>query len=104
MSHLNKRLHHNVMRVLLRSGMWLWLIVAACYPVSAADYRPPAGTHPARAAEKEAVLPGGRIVRPLGKQFVTGPGPFGLAISPGGGMVVSANGGPNKYSLTILDK
>ena len=49
-------------------------------------------------------MPGGRIVTPLGQQYVTGPGPFGLAISPSGDLVVSANGGPDRYSLTVLRK
>jgi YVTN family beta-propeller protein len=51
-----------------------------------------------------SVLPGGRIIAPLGSQFVTGPGPFGIAVSPSGRTVVSANGGPDKYSLTILER
>jgi DNA-binding beta-propeller fold protein YncE len=52
----------------------------------------------------ESILPGGRIIAPLGRQYPTGPGPFGLAISPNGGIVVSANGGPQRYSLTVLRK
>jgi YVTN family beta-propeller protein len=70
----------------------------------AADDSAPAGSRPARASDSEAILPGGRIVRPLGQQYTTGPGPFGLAISPDGNLVVSANGGPDKYSLTTLHK
>jgi YVTN family beta-propeller protein len=72
--------------------------------MNGADYSAPAGTRPARISETEAILPGGRMVRPLGRQYTTGPGPFGLAISPNGNLVVSANGGPDKYSLTILQK
>jgi len=65
----------------------------------------PAGMRPAmRRPGAESTLPGGRIVAPLGRQFTTGPGPFGLAVSPSGETVVSANGGPQRYSLTLLDK
>ncbi len=69
-----------------------------------ADYSAPAGTRPAKISDVETILPGGRMVRPLGQQYTTGPGPFGLAISPNGKLIVSANGGPDKYSLTLLQK
>ncbi|MEK7404939.1 MAG: alkaline phosphatase family protein [Acidobacteriota bacterium] len=69
------------------------------------DYVAPAGTRPAqRRPGARSTLPGGRFIEPLGRQYSTGPGPFGLAVSPSGSMVVSANGGPNRYSLTFLDK
>jgi len=69
------------------------------------SYSAPAGTRPAmRRPGAESTLPGGRIIAPLGRQFTTGPGPFGLAVSPTGKTVVSANGGPQRYSLTVLAK
>jgi DNA-binding beta-propeller fold protein YncE len=64
----------------------------------------PAGNRQAERADSgTSVLPGGRYITPLGEQFFTGPGPFGLAISPSGQFVVSADGGPNRYALTVLD-
>jgi len=51
-----------------------------------------------------SVLPGGRIIAPLGEQYVTGPGAFGLALSPSGREIVTANGGPWRESLTILER
>jgi DNA-binding beta-propeller fold protein YncE len=64
----------------------------------------PAGNRPAQRSDSgTSVLPGGRFITPLGAQFFTGPGPFGLAISPGGRFVVTADGGPNRYGLTVLD-
>ena len=51
-----------------------------------------------------AILPGGRIILPAGEQFITGSGPFGLAVSPEGKTVVTANGGPGRNSLTILQR
>src|ERR1700722_3230314 len=51
-----------------------------------------------------SILPGGRVIAPIGVQYSTGPGPFGLAISPSGKTVVTANSGPERFSLTILDR
>src|SRR5512135_269776 len=82
---------------------WLILLTAAG-SLLAADYAAPAGPRPATRGGAESVLPGGRLVAPAGRQYGTGPGPFGLAISPDGSLVVSANGGPDRYSLTVLVK
>ena len=72
--------------------------------VIAAAAGPPAGTRPAeRSVSGLSILPGGRQITPLGDQFFTGPGPFGLAVSPNGKTVVTADGGPNRYSLTLLE-
>lgn len=74
------------------------------WTANAADYRPPAGT---RAVIKrpggESIIPGGRYTAPLGRQYQTGPGPWGLAVSPNGKRVVSADGGTRGFSLTLLD-
>ncbi|MEP7362857.1 MAG: hypothetical protein ABI972_06345 [Acidobacteriota bacterium] len=71
----------------------------------AADYRPPAADRPAvRRPGAESVLPGGRVITPLGQQYPTGPGPFGLALNPSGDTLVTADGGPSRYSLTVLQK
>jgi len=64
----------------------------------------PAGNRQAERVDSgTSVLPGGRYITPLGEQFFTGPGPFGLAVSPSGQFVVSADGGPYRYALTVLD-
>lgn len=39
----------------------------------------------------------------MGRQYITGPGPFGLAVSPSGKIVVSANSGPERFSLTFVN-
>jgi YVTN family beta-propeller protein len=44
------------------------------------------------------------VIAPLGEQFVTGSGPFGLAIRATGRTVVTANGGTGRNSLTVLDR
>jgi YVTN family beta-propeller protein len=43
-------------------------------------------------------------VSPLGAEYPTGPGAFGLAVSPSGRMVMSSNTGPGLNSLTLLDR
>jgi DNA-binding beta-propeller fold protein YncE len=42
------------------------------------------------------------MLAPAGRQYITGPGAWGLALNSGGTLIVSANGGPGKYSLTVL--
>jgi YVTN family beta-propeller protein len=88
----------------MRLALLLAALVPVVSPVFAADFQPPGGIRPAaRRPGAETVLPGGRLVAPLGRQFSTGPGSFGLAVSPDGRFAVTANGGPNRYSLSVLD-
>lgn len=70
----------------------------------AQSYRPPAGTLPANAKGPDYVLPGGRQLAPLGTLRATGPGPFGLAISADGETLASSDGGPQRFSLTVLPR
>ncbi len=82
--------------------MTLFLALAS---VLSADFRPPAGTQTAsRRPGATSILPGGRMVDPIGRNFATGPGPFGLAVSPSGKWIVTSDGGPNRYSLTGLGR
>lgn len=85
--------------------MRILLAMALAPVVYAADYAAPAGQRPAiRRPGAASILPGGRIVSPLGTQIVTGPGPFGLAISPSGKILVSSNSGPERFSLTVAEQ
>ncbi|MBI1895419.1 MAG: bifunctional YncE family protein/alkaline phosphatase family protein [Acidobacteria bacterium] len=77
-------------------------LLLAALSLLAAEYRTPAGTRRASASPGNAVLPGGRLLTPLGEHHFTGPGPFGLALSPSGATLATSDGGPNRYSLTIL--
>ena len=84
---------------LVRTGVLLALAGA----LAVADFRPPAGTRPAaRRPGADTVLPGGRIITPYGRQFFTGPGPFGIAVSPSGSTVATADSGPGRCSVTVL--
>jgi YVTN family beta-propeller protein len=77
----------------------LLLLVTSAF---SADYRVPAGVRTANTSSAETVLPGGRLLTSTGQYFFTGPGTFGLALSPDGLTIASADGGPNSYSLTLL--
>ena len=72
----------------------------------AAEYHTPAG--PLHTKRTEAgpgtILPGGRLLSPFGTQYTTGPGPFGLAINAEGTRIVTADGGPDRFSLSFLEK
>lgn len=74
-------------------------------PSFCADYRTPAGERAAMPRPgAETILPGGRALTPLGQQFRSGPGPFGLVLNKKGDIAVSANGGPDRFSLTIVER
>lgn len=77
--------------------------LVTAFQCPAQDFRPPAGNRPAAFRPgATSILPGGRVVAPLGKHYQTGPGPFGLAINSKGTVVATADGGPNRYSLTVV--
>jgi DNA-binding beta-propeller fold protein YncE len=86
--------------------MRIAFVLVAAALASAADYRTPAGTQTARRTEDGpgTILPGGRLLIPFGKQYTTGPGPFGLAVNGDGSRVVTSNGGPDRLSLTFLER
>jgi len=81
-----------------------FLLLISSSILAAQGYRAPAGVRPAQRHPGTSILPGGRIVYPLGDQYVTGPGAFGLAVSPSGKTIVTSNSGPGKNSLTVLDR
>jgi YVTN family beta-propeller protein len=72
--------------------------------ISAQSYTAPAGDRPALRRSGPSILPGGRIVAPLGEEYSTGPGAFGIAVSNSGRTVVTADGGPFRYSFTVLER
>jgi YVTN family beta-propeller protein len=81
------------------------LAILLCVRLDAAQFSAPAGTRPAiRRPGAASILPGGRIIAPHGQVHATGPGAFGVAISPNRRTVVTANGGTDRYSLTVLER
>ena len=63
----------------------------------------PAGDRPTHIDPAgETVLPNGRLITPAGVQVVVEPHPYGMALSPDGKMLVTANVGTWPYSLSII--
>ncbi|HKD08970.1 MAG TPA: alkaline phosphatase family protein [Bryobacteraceae bacterium] len=85
---------------------YLFLFFTVCSAIApemvAADFRPPAAEQYAIIGKAGSILPGGRIVKPLGTQIETGPGSFGLAISPKG-VVATADIGYESLGITIIE-
>ena len=79
------------------------LLLVNC-ALSAQSFTTPAGIRPALRKQTSSILPGGRIIAPLGEQFTTGAGPFGLMVGPSARLVVTSNAGPGPNSLTILNR
>ena len=50
----------------------------------------------------ETIIPNGRIITPPEKTFLVAPHPYGLAISPDGNTLVTANSGISPLSITII--
>jgi DNA-binding beta-propeller fold protein YncE len=83
--------------------MRILALCAAAALLRAEDYRAPAGTrHPVVRRGAESILPGGRIVSPVGRQALIGPGALGLAINFKGDRIVAANAGT--ISVLRVDK
>jgi len=80
------------------------LAVFAGGAIFAQNFTAPAGDRPAHRRSGPSILPGGRIIAPLGQEYVTGPGAFGLQLSPSGKFLITANGGPVQYSLTVMER
>jgi len=97
-------------RVLLMSFFAL-LFVAQDAPVPAqqgtgnamAELRAPAGVRPVKIdLGGETILPNGRLITPLGQQVKVAPHPYGLALSPDGKTLVTANSGTHPFSASII--
>jgi YVTN family beta-propeller protein len=77
-------------------------VVFAVCCASGADYRPPGGERYPLITASGSILPGGRILKPFGREIETGPGPFGLAVSPKG-IIATANSGFERYGVTVIE-
>src|SRR5579864_4366464 len=73
-----------------------------------AEFRVPGVNYPALIREDVTILPGGRALKPFGKQVLTGTGPFVIAVSPSGKTIATANIGitpaigVNRASITVI--
>ncbi len=85
--------------------MRVFLSVLLALPLWASEYEAPARDRVAVPRPgATSVLPGGREIEAHGRQFATGPSPFGIAINRRGRRIVTADGGPQSYSLTVLER
>lgn len=67
------------------------------------ELRAPAGQRPtAIRPSGETVLPNGRLITPRGIQVKVAPHPYGLALSPDGKTLVTANSGTAPFSVSIV--
>ncbi len=84
---------------------FLAALLAFAIPCAAQHYAAPAGERPAvKRLGTESILPGGRLITPLGRQHVTGAGPVGIAVSPSGKRVATADGGADPASVTLFSR
>ncbi|MCW5962617.1 MAG: hypothetical protein KIT83_01155 [Bryobacterales bacterium] len=96
------RYKHGV-RILILSALAVACLLTS--PTLAQHFATPAGERTAvKRLGAESILPGGRIITPLGRQYSTGAGPFGIALSPNGRRVATADGGKDRYSITVLNQ
>jgi len=52
--------------------------------------------------EGATVIPNGRVLTPRGRQFLLEPHPYGLALSPDGRVLITANSGTEPFSFSIV--
>ena len=86
----------NIFYSLLALGLWNDLIAQVIIT-------PPAGNLQTRINKTgKTVIPNGRFLTPLGKQMMVAPHPYGIALSPDGNTLVTANSGTSPLSITII--
>ena len=67
------------------------------------ELRAPAGERPVKIdLSGRTILPNGRLITPLGRQVKVAPHPYGLALSPDGKTLVTANSGTHPFSVSII--
>ena len=67
------------------------------------DLSAPAGDRPTGINPSgQTVLPNGRLITPRGVQVALAPHPYGMALSPGGNLLVTASTGTWPFALTII--
>jgi DNA-binding beta-propeller fold protein YncE len=67
------------------------------------EFSAPAGDRPTHIDPTgETVLPNGRLITPEGVQVIVDPHPYGLALSPDGKLLVTANTGTWPFSISII--
>ena len=79
------------------------LLVKAGRDSGAVELVAPAGDRPTHINPSgETILPNGRLITPEGVQVTVEPHPYGMALSPDGKLLVTANTGTWPFSLSII--
>ncbi len=65
-------------------------------------YSAPAQDQYCAVGASDAIIPNGRIVKPMGKTTRIAPHPYGLVLSNDGSIAVTANSGTNPFSITVI--
>ncbi len=79
------------------------LLVKAGKDSGPVELAAPAGDRPTHINPSgETVLPNGRLITPEGVQVTVEPHPYGMALSPDGNLLVTANIGTWPFSLSII--
>jgi DNA-binding beta-propeller fold protein YncE len=76
--------------------------LAFALSLAAAEFHVPAGDRYPVASAAGAILPGGRVLKPYGKELETGPGTGALAVGPKG-LIASADTGPERFGVTLIE-
>jgi YVTN family beta-propeller protein len=67
------------------------------------ELKAPAGDRPVKIDPAgETILPNGRLITPLGRHVIVAPHPYGLALSPDGKTLVTANSGTHPFSVSVI--
>jgi DNA-binding beta-propeller fold protein YncE len=79
------------------------LLLKAGRDGGAVELAAPAGDRPTHINPSgETILPNGRLITPEGVQVTVEPHPYGMALSPDGNLLVTANTGTWPFSLSII--
>jgi DNA-binding beta-propeller fold protein YncE len=96
------------MKLMRLCGTWTVVGVAGVLFAAAGEFRVPGVNYPAQVHGDVSILPGGRALRPFGKQVLTETGTFAIDVSPSGNTIVTSNVaistaiGVNRPSITVI--
>ena len=80
-----------------------WLLARQRTGQGNSELRAPAEERPVKIdLSGETILPNGRLITPLGSHVQVAPHPYGLAVSPDGKTLVTANSGTHPFSVSII--
>lgn len=85
-------------------GRLVWILGFWGAVATAQSYAPPAGLRPVRVGRSVSILPGGRVIAPLGEQHPSGGMPAALELSPSGKTLVLNSRNPDHPVFSVLER